>query len=130
MNLTDGLDGLAISVRHCHERVLALAYVTGHRVFANTCSCAFRRRPATVFCGSWSARRRFLWYAHAAEIFMGDVGSWRSAPRWGSSRSRSNGAAAPIVGGVFVLEVVSVAQVGYFKATGGQRIFRMPLPPS
>jgi phospho-N-acetylmuramoyl-pentapeptide-transferase len=132
VNLTDGLDGLAISVfAIAAAAYTALAYVTGHRVFAEYLLLVRFPLAAelTVFCGALvGASLGFLWYnSYPAEIFMGDVGSL------------ALGAALAIVailikqelllilvGGVFLLEAASVVlQVGYFKATGGQRIFRM-----
>src|SRR5262245_42861536 len=80
VNLTDGLDGLAISTFAVAAGCFtALAYVTGHRVFAEYLLLV-RFAPAgelTIFCGALvGASLGFLWYnAHPAEIFMGDVGS-------------------------------------------------------
>ena len=80
MNLTDGLDGLAISTFAIAAAAFtALAYVTGHRVLAEYLLLV-RFAPAgelTIFCGALvGASLGFLWYnSHPAEIFMGDVGS-------------------------------------------------------
>jgi len=83
----------------------------------------------TVFCGSLvGASLGFLWYnSYPAEIFMGDVGSLALGAALGIVAILiKQELLLPIVGGVFVLEALSVVvQVGYFKATGGQRIFRM-----
>ncbi|MBI3491575.1 MAG: phospho-N-acetylmuramoyl-pentapeptide-transferase, partial [Acidobacteria bacterium] len=80
VNLTDGLDGLAISTfAIAAGAYTALAYVTGHRVFAEYLLLVHLPRVAelTVFCGSLvGASLGFLWYnSYPAEIFMGDVGS-------------------------------------------------------
>jgi phospho-N-acetylmuramoyl-pentapeptide-transferase len=132
VNLTDGLDGLAISTFAISAATFtALAYVTGHRVFADYLNLV-RFPPAgelTIFCGALvGASLGFLWYnAYPAEIFMGDVGSLALGAALGTVAILiKQELLLPIVGGVFVLEALSVvAQVGYFKATGGQRIFRM-----
>ena len=130
VNLTDGLDGLAISTfAIAAGAYTALAYVTGHRVFAEYLLLV-RFAPAaelTIFCGALvGASLGFLWYnSYPAEIFMGDVGSLAL----GASLAVvailiKQELLLPIVGGVFVLEALSVIlQVGYFKATGGKRLF-------
>ena len=132
VNLTDGLDGLAISVfAIAAAAYTALAYVTGHRVFAEYLLLV--RFPAaaelTVFCGSLvGASLGFLWYnSYPAEIFMGDVGSLALGASLGIVAILiKQELLLIIVGGVFVLEVLSVVmQVSYFRLTGGQRIFRM-----
>ena len=132
VNLTDGLDGLAISVfAIAAAAYTALAYVTGHRVFADYLLLV--RFPAaaelTVFCGSLvGASLGFLWYnSYPAEIFMGDVGSLALGASLGTVAILiKQELLLVIVGGVFVLEALSVViQVSYFKLTGGQRIFRM-----
>ena len=132
VNLTDGLDGLAISTfAIAAGAYTALAYVTGHRVFAEYLLLV-RFPPAaelTVFGGALvGASLGFLWFnSYPAEIFMGDVGSLAL----GASLAVvailiKQELLLPIVGGVFVLEALSVIlQVGYFKATGGKRLFRM-----
>src|SRR5947199_3816993 len=132
VNLTDGLDGLAISVFAISAATYtALAYVTGHRVFAEYLSLVRFPQVAelTVFCGSLvGASLGFLWYnSYPAEIFMGDVGSLALGAALGIVAILiKQELLLPIVGGVFLLEALSVVlQVGYFKATGGQRLFRM-----
>jgi len=132
VNLTDGLDGLAISVfAIAAAAYTALAYVTGHRVFADYLLLV-RFPPAaelTVFGGALvGASLGFLWFnSYPAEIFMGDVGSLALGAALGIiSILIKQELLLPIVGGVFVLEGLSVIlQVGYFKATGGKRMFRM-----
>jgi phospho-N-acetylmuramoyl-pentapeptide-transferase len=132
VNLTDGLDGLAISVfAIAAAAYTALAYVTGHRVFADYLLLVRFPQAAelTVFCGSLvGASLGFLWYnSYPAEIFMGDVGSLALGAALGVVAILiKQELLLPIVGGVFVLEALSVViQVGYFKATGGKRVFRM-----
>jgi len=132
VNLTDGLDGLAISVfAIAASAYTALAYVTGHSVFAEYLLLVRFPQAAelTVFCGSLvGASLGFLWYnSYPAEIFMGDVGSLALGAALGIVAILiKQELLLLIVGGVFLLEAASVVlQVGYFKATGGQRIFRM-----
>jgi phospho-N-acetylmuramoyl-pentapeptide-transferase len=132
VNLTDGLDGLAISVfAIAAGAYTALAYVTGHRVFAEYLLLV-RFPPAaelTVFGGALvGASLGFLWFnSYPADIFMGDVGSLALGAALGIVAILiKQELLLPIVGGVFVLEAVSVIlQVGYFKASGGKRLFRM-----
>ncbi len=132
VNLTDGLDGLAISIfAIAAAAYTALAYVTGHRVFAEYLLLV-RFPPAaelTVFGGALvGASLGFLWFnSYPAEIFMGDVGSLALGAALGIVAILiKQELLLPIVGGVFVLEALSVVlQVGYFKATGGKRLFRM-----
>ncbi len=131
VNLTDGLDGLAISCfAIAAAAYTALAYVTGHRVFAEYLLLV-RFPPAaelTIFCGSLvGASLGFLWYnSYPAEIFMGDVGSLALGAALGTVAILiKQELLLPIVGGVFVLEALSViVQVAYFKSTG-KRVFRM-----
>jgi phospho-N-acetylmuramoyl-pentapeptide-transferase len=131
VNLTDGLDGLAISCfAIAAAAYTALAYVTGHRVFAEYLLLV-RFPPAaelTIFCGSLvGASLGFLWYnSYPAEIFMGDVGSLALGGALGTVAILiKQELLLPIVGGVFVLEALSVIiQVASFKMTG-KRVFRM-----
>ncbi|MGE0041272.1 MAG: phospho-N-acetylmuramoyl-pentapeptide-transferase [Vicinamibacterales bacterium] len=131
VNLTDGLDGLAISTFAVAAATLtALAYVTGHRVFADYLLLV-RFAPAgelTVFCGALvGASLGFLWYnAHPAEIFMGDVGSLALGGALATVAILiKQELLLVIVGGVFVMEAASVViQVASFKMTG-KRVFRM-----
>ncbi|HLI82975.1 MAG TPA: phospho-N-acetylmuramoyl-pentapeptide-transferase [Bryobacteraceae bacterium] len=131
VNLTDGLDGLAIGLMVVAAGALtALAYAGGHVELAEYLDLARNPRTSelTIFCGSMTgASLGFLWYnAHPAEIFMGDVGSLGLG-----------GALAVVavlikqevlllfIGGVFIIEAVSVVlQVGSFKLRG-KRIFKM-----
>jgi len=131
VNLTDGLDGLAISAFAVAAAAFtALAYVTGHRQFAEYLLLV-RFSPAaelTVFCGALvGASLGFLWFnSYPAEIFMGDVGSLALGGALGTVAILiKQELLLPLVGGIFVLEALSVIlQVGSFKMTG-QRIFKM-----
>ncbi len=131
VNLTDGLDGLAISVFAVAAGCFtALAYVTGHRELAQYLLLV-RFQPAaelTIFCGALvGASLGFLWYnAHPAEIFMGDVGSLALGGALGTVAILIKQELLLLfVGGVFVLEALSVIiQVCSFKATG-KRVFKM-----
>ncbi len=131
VNLTDGLDGLAISTFAVAAAAFtALSYVTGHRILADYLLLV-RFPPAgelTVFCGSLvGASLGFLWYnSYPAEVFMGDVGSLALGGALGTVAILiKQELLLVIVGGVFVLEAASVIlQVASFKLTG-QRIFRM-----
>ena len=131
VNLTDGLDGLAISTFAVAAACFtALAYVTGHVVFADYLLLVRIPLAAelTVFCGALvGAALGFLWYnCYPAEIFMGDVGSLALGGALGTVAILiKQEILLGIVGGVFVMEAVSVIlQVGSFKLTG-KRIFRM-----
>ena len=132
VNLTDGLDGLAISVFGVAAAALtALTYVGGHRVFAEYLQLP-RVSPLTgeltIFCGSLvGASLGFLWYnSYPADIFMGDVGSLALGGALGTiALLIKQEFVLVIVGGVFVLEAASVViQVASFKTTG-KRVFRM-----
>ena len=131
VNLTDGLDGLAISTFAVAAAALtALAYVTGHREFAEYLLLV-RFAPAgelTIFCGALvGAALGFLWYnAHPAEIFMGDVGSLALGGALAVVATLiKQELLLVIVGGIFVIEAASVViQVASFKLTG-RRVFRM-----
>ncbi len=131
VNLTDGLDGLAISTfAIAAAAYTGLAYVTGHRVLAEYLLLV-RFPPAaelTIFCGSLvGASLGFLWYnSYPADIFMGDVGSLALGGALGTVAILiKQELLLLIVGGVFVLEAASViVQVASFKMTG-KRVFRM-----
>ncbi len=131
VNLTDGLDGLAIGCTIVAAGALAvLTYVTGHVVFADYLE--LQRMPLvaelTVFCGSMvGASIGFLWYnAHPAEIFMGDVGSLALGGAIGTvALIIRQELLLPFIGGIFILEAVSVMlQVGSYKLRK-KRIFKM-----
>jgi phospho-N-acetylmuramoyl-pentapeptide-transferase len=132
VNLTDGLDGLAISVFAVAATALtALTYVSGHRVFAE-----YLQLPTvspligelTIFGGALvGASLGFLWYnSYPADIFMGDVGSLGLGGALATvALLIKQEFVLVIVGGVFVIEAASVViQVGSFKLTG-KRVFRM-----
>ncbi len=131
VNLTDGLDGLAISTFAVAAACFtALAYITGHRVFAEYLLLV-RFAPAgelTIFCGALvGASLGFLWYnAHPAEIFMGDVGSLALGGAIATVAILiKQELLLVIVGGVFVIEAASVViQVVSFKLRG-KRVFKM-----
>ena len=132
VNLTDGLDGLAISVfAIAAAAYTALAYVVGNRILADYLLLVHFSPVAelTIFCGSLvGASLGFLWYnSYPAEIFMGDVGSLALGAALGTVAILiKQELLLVIVGGVFVLEALSVVlQVGYFKATNGKRLFKM-----
>ncbi|HWG20490.1 MAG TPA: phospho-N-acetylmuramoyl-pentapeptide-transferase [Terracidiphilus sp.] len=131
VNLTDGLDGLAIGCTIIAAGALSvLTYVSGHVVFADYLE--LQRMPMvselTVFCGSMvGASIGFLWYnAHPAEIFMGDVGSLALGGAIGTvAIIIRQELLLPFIGGIFVLETVSVIlQVGSYKLRK-KRIFKM-----
>ena len=139
VNLTDGLDGLAISVFGVAAAALtALTYVSGHRVFAEylqiptvsplSGGTGTSIGELTIFGGALvGASLGFLWYnSYPADIFMGDVGSLALGGALGTvALLIKQEFVLVIVGGVFVIEAASVVlQVGSFKLTG-KRIFRM-----
>ena len=131
VNLTDGLDGLAIGAVGIAAGTYAiLAYVTGNAVAARYLQIPLvpQSGELSVFCGALvGASLGFLWFnCHPAEIFMGDVGS---LPLGGGIAAvavmTKHEVLLAIVGGLFVLEALSViAQVVSFKTTG-RRILRM-----
>ena len=132
VNLTDGLDGLAISVFAVAAAAFtALTYVSTHAVFANYLQMLKLNAAAselTILCGALvGASLAFLWYnCYPAEIFMGDVGSLGLGGALGTvALLVKQELLLPIVGGIFVMEAGSVIiQVGSFKLTG-KRVFKM-----
>jgi phospho-N-acetylmuramoyl-pentapeptide-transferase len=131
VNLTDGLDGLAIGLMIIAAGAMTvLSYVTGHARFANYLDLAFLRGASelTIFCGALTgASIGFLWYnAHPAEIFMGDVGSLALGGGIGTVAVLIKQEILLVfIGGVYVLEALSVIiQVGSFKLRG-KRVFKM-----
>jgi phospho-N-acetylmuramoyl-pentapeptide-transferase len=132
VNLTDGLDGLAIGCTIIAAGALTvLTYVSGNVVFADYLELQHMPRvgEVTVFCGSMvGASIGFLWYnAHPAEIFMGDVGSLALGGAIGTvAIIIRQELLLPFIGGIFVLETLSVIlQVGSYKLRNGKRIFKM-----
>ncbi len=132
VNLTDGLDGLAIMPIVMVSGALGVfAYVAGNAIHAQYLAIPFvpNTGELAIFCSAIvGAGLGFLWYnTYPAQVFMGDVGSL--------SLGAALGIVAVIIrqefvlgimGGLFVLEALSVMiQVGYFKFSGGKRIFRM-----
>jgi phospho-N-acetylmuramoyl-pentapeptide-transferase len=131
VNLTDGLDGLAIGLMIIASGAMTiLTYVTGHARFAEYLDLA--RLPGaselTIFCGSMvGASIGFLWYnAHPAEIFMGDVGSLALGGALGVVAVLIKQEILLLfIGGVYVIEALSVIlQVGSYKLRH-KRIFKM-----
>ncbi len=132
VNLTDGLDGLAIGCTIIAASALTvLTYVSGHVVFSDYLE--LQRMPmvgeVTIFCGAMvGASIGFLWYnAHPAEIFMGDVGSLALGGAIATvAVVIKQELLLPFIGGIFVLEALSVIlQVGSYKLRNGKRIFKM-----
>ena len=132
VNLTDGLDGLAISVFVVAAAAFtALAYVSTHAVFANYLQLVRPTAAAselTIFCGALvGASLGFLWWnCYPADIFMGDVGSLGLGGALGvTALLIKQEFLLVFVGGIFVLEALSVIiQVASFKLTG-KRVFKM-----
>jgi len=131
VNLTDGLDGLAIGCTIIAAGALTvLTYVSGHATFATYLDMP--RMPQigelTIFCGAMvGASIGFLWYnAHPAQIFMGDVGSLALGGAIGTVAVMiKQELLLPFIGGVFVVEALSVIlQVGSYKLRK-KRIFKM-----
>jgi phospho-N-acetylmuramoyl-pentapeptide-transferase len=132
VNLTDGLDGLAIGpVTVAAATYMLFAYVTGHVKIAHYLQISFVPGcgEATIICGAIAgAGLGFLWFnAYPAQIFMGDVGSLPLGALLGIiAVVTKQEILLVLVGGLFVMEAMSVIlQVGYFKMTKGHRIFRM-----
>jgi len=137
VNLTDGLDGLAISVTFIAMTALtAFTYLSSDKRWATYLELTHRPEAAelTVFCGAMAgASLGFLWYnAPPAEVFMGDVGSLAIGGAMGTIAVLTKQEFMLLmVGGVFVIEATSVMlQVGVFKMTKrttgtGRRLFKM-----
>jgi len=132
VNLTDGLDGLAImAVVVVAGTYAAFAYLVSRLDTTEYLYLPFISGAGelTVFCGAiMGAGLGFLWYnCHPAQIFMGDVGALGLGGAIGTvAVVTKHELVLVIVGGIFVMEALSVIlQVGYFKWSGGKRIFRM-----
>jgi phospho-N-acetylmuramoyl-pentapeptide-transferase len=132
VNLTDGLDGLAIGpFIVASVAYMFFAYVAGHSQIAEYLQ--IRHIDAcgeiTVICGTLAgAGLGFLWFnAHPAQVFMGDSGSIPLGAILGTiAVITKQEILLVIVGGLFVIEALSVIiQVGYFRLTKGKRVFRM-----
>jgi phospho-N-acetylmuramoyl-pentapeptide-transferase len=131
VNLTDGLDGLAIGSTMIAAGTYAIfTYVAGNRVIATYLQVEYVSGvgEATVFCGALvGASLGFLWFnSHPAEVFMGDVGSLSIGGAIGIVAVLcKQEVLLVVVGGIFVMEALSVMlQVAFFRATK-RRIFRM-----
>jgi phospho-N-acetylmuramoyl-pentapeptide-transferase len=131
VNLTDGLDGLAILPTVLIAGALAVfAYLTGHSVFSEYLNIPYIRGAGelVVFCAAIvGAGMGFLWFnTYPAQVFMGDVGALALGAALGVvAVIVRQELVLLIMGGVFVMETVSVIlQVASFKLTG-KRIFRM-----
>lgn len=132
VNITDGLDGLAITPSVIVIAVYAVfIYVTGNVGFASYLQLTYVPNVGEVFifCAAlMGAGLGFLWFnAYPAQMFMGDVGSLAIGGVIGFIAVLAKQEFTLIIaGGVFVLEILSVImQVSYFKYTKGKRIFRM-----
>lgn len=132
VNLTDGLDGLAAGPLVISGSVyLVFSYIASHAIVSNYLQIPFipGGGEVAVICGAMvGACLGFLWFnTYPAQIFMGDVGSLALGGMLGSvSIIIKQEFLLAIVGGVFVMEALSVIlQVGYFKISGGKRIFLM-----
>jgi phospho-N-acetylmuramoyl-pentapeptide-transferase len=138
VNLTDGMDGLAAGCIGMVSMVLSVLCYVSSETMARTGSITWasylllphipQSGELSVFYASiLGASLGFLWYnCHPAQVFMGDVGSLPlgAAMGYGALATR-NEILLLIIGGVFVIELISVVlQVGYFKYTGGKRLFR------
>jgi phospho-N-acetylmuramoyl-pentapeptide-transferase len=131
VNLTDGIDGLATGL--VAVAVLAngvLVYLSGHKGLAQYLQVLYLPGTGelTVFCGAmFGASLGFLWYnAYPADVFMGDVGSLGLGGALGTlAVITKHEIVLAIVGGIFVIETISVIlQVASFKLTG-KRVFKM-----
>ncbi|MCF6290217.1 MAG: phospho-N-acetylmuramoyl-pentapeptide-transferase [Desulfobacterales bacterium] len=132
VNLTDGLDGLVSGPTVITSSVYVIfAYLAGHAVLADylNISAVPGAGEVAVFCSAITgACLGFLWFnCHPAQIFMGDVGSLPLGAALGTvAVITKQEILLAIVGGVFVMEALSVIlQVGFFKLSGGRRIFLM-----
>jgi phospho-N-acetylmuramoyl-pentapeptide-transferase len=131
VNLTDGLDGLAIGTTLIAAAAFTgLAYVSGHRVFSDYLDLLYRPGvgEVTVFCGAMvGAAMGFLWWnCYPAQVFMGDVGSLALGGALGTVAVLiKQELLLFFVGGLFMVEAFSVMiQVASFRLTG-RRVFRM-----
>jgi phospho-N-acetylmuramoyl-pentapeptide-transferase len=131
VNLTDGLDGLAIGLVGIAAAANAvIVYLGGNKIIADYLKIPFISGSGelVIFCGALlGASLGFLWYnAHPAEVFMGDVGSLSLGGALGAlAVVTKHELTLVIVGGIFVMETISVIlQVASYRLTG-KRIFRM-----
>lgn len=132
VNLTDGLDGLAIGpVIICFATYLLFAYFAGNLKISGYLQTPYVAGVGelAIFCGAMTgAGLGFLWYnTYPAQVFMGDVGSLSLGGALGTMAIvTKQEILLAVVGGIFVMETISVIfQVGWFKVSNGKRIFRM-----
>lgn len=132
VNLSDGLDGLAIGLVAISATAwAAISYISGRVDFSDYLNILYLPGAGelTVFCAAMvGAALGFLWYnAHPAQVFMGDTGSLALGGALGALAILvKKELLLLVIGGVFVAESLSVIlQVTYFKRTGGKRIFKM-----
>lgn len=132
VNLADGMDGLAVGcIMPIVFVFLALSYIAGNAIYSAYLYVPFVRGAGdlSIFCGAMlGGCLGFLWYnCHPAEVFMGDTGSLPLGGAIGFlALVTRQEMLLFVVGGVFVLEALSVIlQVAYFKMTGGKRVFLM-----
>lgn len=132
VNLTDGMDGLAITPAIVVGAVYGIfIYVAGNANYASYLQLPYLPGvgEVSIVCGALvGSGLGFLWYnAYPAQVFMGDVGSLSLGGLLGFiAVLAKQELLLVVVGGLFVIETISVIlQVGYFKMTGGKRIFRM-----
>ncbi|NOQ19464.1 MAG: phospho-N-acetylmuramoyl-pentapeptide-transferase [Desulfobacterales bacterium] len=132
VNITDGLDGLAIGpLIIASAAYMVFAYVAGHFKIADYLQINYVAGSGeiAVFCGAMAGSGLgFLWFnSYPAQIFMGDVGSLALGAAIGTvAVITKQEILLVLVGGLFVIETLSVIfQVGFFKMTNGRRIFRM-----
>ena len=132
VNLTDGLDGLAIGPAViCFATYLLFAYFAGNVKISGYLQIPYVAGTGelAIFCGAMAgAGLGFLWYnTYPAQVFMGDVGSLSLGGALGTMAIvTKQELLLAIVGGIFVIETISVIfQVGWFRMSNGKRIFRM-----
>ncbi len=132
VNLTDGLDGLAIGpIIIATMAYMAIIYLSGHFTFAGYLHIQHIKGAGeiTILLSSVvGASLGFLWFnAYPAQMFMGDVGALSLGAVLGTIAVVSkHELLLVIIGGIFLIEALSVIiQVGYFKFTGGKRFFKM-----
>ncbi len=132
VNLTDGLDGLAIGpIIVATFTYTGIIYISGHFNFSEYLRIQHIKEAGEIAVASSAivgASLGFLWYnSYPAQIFMGDVGSLSLGGVLGTiAVIVKHELLLILVGGIFVIEALSVIiQVGYFKYTGGKRFFKM-----
>jgi phospho-N-acetylmuramoyl-pentapeptide-transferase len=132
VNLTDGLDGLAIGLMIIASGgMTGLTYVSSNTAISNYLDLAHlpNSQELTIFCASMmGASLGFLWYnCHPAEMFMGDVGSMALGGGLGIVAVLiKQEVLLAFIGGIYVIEALSVIlQVGSYRLRGGKRIFKM-----